>query len=680
MQPLFDLVGKDVANRVFSNYHIDSYEVGWQNWSECLPEEFKARRGYDMNKYLLTLTGRAVSSIEETNAFLWDFRRTMADCYADNHIGYISELARQNGMMFSIEAYDGPFEDLQTAGRTDMPMSEIWQKSNPDSRPRSAAMFAAHIYDRKFVGTEQFTGMGLWDLHPWVMKNNIDASFAYGVNNVAMHVFSQQPWTDKRFTPGATLGPWGAHYDRGNTWFSLSHPWHQYIARCQVLLREGQPVADYLQFLGDNAPGGGANIPLNPPFGYEGDALNGEMLLKLTVNKGLITLPCGKTYRYLVLPDHGMMNLSSLKKIQQLVYDGAIILGSRPKGTYSLNDLYKQDEFKRIVSDIFDEKHEGKVYENKTIQEVFIAENLKADFACPDSKGMNLKFTHRKDKNKEIYFVSNVSMTKSATVDCSFRTEGLVPEIWDPMTGERNIVLSYNSGNGITTIPIHFEIGETKFVVFSDSKEASDINKLSFEGRNLLIEQAIQSSVFSVNADVTNGKVSMLTDKEGKYEAKYNNGKSKIVKVKNLRPDINLDTPWNVTFEKRLLSPIPGSAKISSDKLFATVQFNQLIDWSKSTEDGIKYYSGTASYENKFHIKGLSKDEKCILKLGQVDVIAHVYVNDKEVGIYWKPPFNIDITKHVKKGENKIVIEVTNLWVNRLIGDEQFPDDVTKKR
>lgn len=183
MLPLFDLVGKDVVQRVFSNYHSDSYEAGWQNWSEVLPQEFQKRRGYDLIKHLVSLTGRVIDSVEETEHFLWDFRRTMADCYAENHIGYFNKRAEADGMFFSTEAYDGVFEDLQAAGHAGMPMTEIWNSNNPELRPRSGAIHAGHIYGRTRIGSEQFTGLGDFSWHPWKMKYLADASMAYGINN-----------------------------------------------------------------------------------------------------------------------------------------------------------------------------------------------------------------------------------------------------------------------------------------------------------------------------------------------------------------------------------------------------------------------------------------------------------------------------------------------------------------
>ena len=669
IDPLYELVGEEVADRVFVNYHIDSYEAGWQNWSSCLPEEFQNRRGYSMKDYMLTLTGRIVKSVEETNAFLWDWRRTMADCYADNHIGHIAEMCRERGMQFSIEAYDGPFEDLQTAGRTDMPMSEIWQKSDPNSKPRYAAMYAAHVYDRKLVGTEQFTGMGMWDLHPWLMKNNVDASLAYGVNNICMHVYSQQPWTKPEMTPGATLGPWGAHYDRGNTWFYNTKEWHTYIARSQVLLREGRPVADYIQFNGDNAPGGGANVPLYSPFGYEGDIINGEILSSLTVKDGLITLPFGKTYRFMGIPANTRMNISSVKKIKELVDNGAIIYGYRPAGTYSLTDLNRQDEFQALVKDIFEGSHKGKVYENKSIADVIAAEKLLPDYACADMKGMNLKIAHRADETKDIYYVANVDMNQGATVDLQFRVSGMVPEIWDPLTGNRQAVLKYSEENGMTTVPVHIGRGDAIFVVFTPKGVTSTVAKVSLEDKDIFDE-------LTVNPET--GKVRMITDKPGKYLVNYVDGKSKKFNVKKIRENQNLEGSWNVTFETRLLSPVPQTGVQSADGKFTTVKFDALTDWTKHSEEGIRYYSGTAAYQKSFVMKGLSKNERCILKLGKVDVMARVFVNGKEVGMFWKPPFDIDITDFLHKGSNNLVVKITNLWPNRLIGDEQYPDDVTR--
>ncbi|MDR1373287.1 MAG: hypothetical protein LBJ17_09290 [Dysgonamonadaceae bacterium] len=128
--------------------------------------------------------------------------------------------------------------------------------------------------------------------------------------------------------------------------------------------------------------------------------------------------------------------------------------------------------------------------------------------------------------------------------------------------------------------------------------------------------------------------------------------------------ETELTEPWNVTFSPKL------------DKQFSR-KFSKLIDFSKSDDDSLKYFSGTACYEQTFRISGsdLDKNSRVMLDLGELEDIAELKINDKYVDVLWSPPYKTDITPYIQKGNNKIEILVTNNWANRLIGDEQQPAD-----
>src|SRR5262249_21355876 len=150
----------ETAGRSLVATHIDSWEVGYQNWTARFREEFRQRRGYDLLPYLPTLTGRYVHSAPGSGRLLWDMRRTLADLLADNSAGGLAELAHQHGMQLSIEAYaNGPFDSLLYAGRADVPMSEFWNERDDFSRfYRTWVMAsAAHTYGKPVVAAEAFT-------------------------------------------------------------------------------------------------------------------------------------------------------------------------------------------------------------------------------------------------------------------------------------------------------------------------------------------------------------------------------------------------------------------------------------------------------------------------------------------------------------------------------------------
>ena len=127
-----------LAGQSLNQCLIDSYEVGTNNWTPRFREEFRQRRGYDPLPYLPALAGQYVDSGELTERFLWDFRRTIGDLFFENYYGYFSELCRKNGLLASIEPYDGPFECLQVGAKADILMGEFWAAPNKVSRVRSS--------------------------------------------------------------------------------------------------------------------------------------------------------------------------------------------------------------------------------------------------------------------------------------------------------------------------------------------------------------------------------------------------------------------------------------------------------------------------------------------------------------------------------------------------------------
>ena len=105
------------------------------------------------------------------------------------------------------------------------------------------------------------------------------------------------------------------------------------------------------------------------------------------------------------------------------------------------------------------------------------------------------------------------------------------------------------------------------------------------------------------------------------------------------------------------------------------LKFKSLDDWSKRSEPGIRYYSGTAVYEKEFPAPKTARDTRYFLDLGRVKNLVEVWLNGTNLGVVWKPPFRVEITNALRPGQNKLEVRVTNLWPNRLIGDEQQPDD-----
>jgi hypothetical protein len=160
------------------------------------------------------------------------------------------------------------------------------------------------------------------------------------------------------------------------------------------------------------------------------------------------------------------------------------------------------------------------------------------------------------------------------------------------------------------------------------------------------------------------GQLCVETWQPGQYEVRLSSGQNRRVTVGGLPAPLEIAGPWEVSF------PAPNSAP-------QKVTFPQLISWSGVADNGVKYFSGTATYRKTFAVPSdaLSKQRRLDLDLGDVQAIAHVKLNGKDLGVFWKPPFRADVTDAFKPGENQLEVRVTNLWPNRLIGDEQLPED-----
>ena len=329
-----------------TSLHIDSWEMGAQNWSERFAEEFRQRRGYDPLPFLPVMAGRVVESLEVSERFLWDVRQTAQELVVQNHALHLRELARRHGLGLSIEPYDmNPCSDLSLGGAAEVPMCEFWAKGHGFATEFSCieSVSIAHALGRPIVAAEAFTSgdSEAWRLYPGVMKAQGDWAFGAGINRIVFHRFAHQPWLDRR--PGMTMGPYGVHWDRTQTWWELVPAYHRYLARCQFLLRQGSGVADIAYLALEGAP----HVFRPPPSALTGDppdrrgynfaGLAPEWLTGATVKDGRIVLPSGASYRVLVLPASETMTPALLRKIGELAKAGATIVGPPPRKSPGLS-------------------------------------------------------------------------------------------------------------------------------------------------------------------------------------------------------------------------------------------------------------------------------------------------------------------------------------------------------
>jgi hypothetical protein len=664
----------DLAGKSFTGTHIDSWENGFQNWTPRFLGEFKRQHGYDPWLWLPAFTGRIVGSLDQSERFLWDVRRTIAKLLADNYAGRLAQLAHQSGLQLSIEAYgNGPFDDLLYAGRADIPMAEFWLEPRDYSSFQDKAMpSAAHTYGKSVVAAEAFTSYPFsakWQNHPFSLKPLGDAAFCEGINRLVFHRYAHQPWLDRR--PGMTMGQWGVHYERTETWWELSKPWHEYLARCQYLLQSGLFVADicYLTCEGayTEAP---TRAQLQPAVraGYDYDMAAPEVVLtRMSVKDGHLVLPCGMSYRILVLPPGDTMTPRLLRKIKELTELGATIVGTPPKRSPSLEGFPECDtEVRQLAGELWgncDGKNvkEHSLGKGKVIWTMSLADLLTQMGVPPDFEqrakisGAALRRIHRAINGADFYFVAD-SNPEAQTADCVFRVKGRQPEFWHPETGKIEKAVMWHEEKEGTVVPLKFDPAGAVFVVFRESSTGAD--------PVLTLSRNRQSDEETEMFLGMNNEPEILTALPGLFEAKTVSEKVRHAQIKQAPSPVVLEGKWDVRFP-------PGSGAPEH------LELDRLISWMEHRNVGVKYFSGTATYTKLFSMPAelLGNGRTVKLDLGKVEVIAEVKVNGHDLGILWKPPFRVDITRVARPGENQLEVQVVNLWPNRLIGDEQQPED-----
>jgi (4-O-methyl)-D-glucuronate---lignin esterase len=634
-------MGKDGISYLLT----DSIEVGPQNWTDHILEDFVRLRGYDPRPWLPALTGVVIKSTSDTDKFLWDFRRTISQLLAENHYDEIADELHAHGLRYYGEAleYHRPSlgDDMEMRSKTDVPMGAMWTYAGhpgPDvdyiSDLRGAAS-VAHIYGQNLVGAESMTSRGpAWSFSPNSLKKVADLEFALGVNRFEIHESAHQPVPD--MSPGLTLGPYGLWFNRNQTWAEEAKPWVTYLARCSYLLQQGHFSADVAYFYGEEGPltavFGWKPIE-DAPEGYGFDFVNSDVVLReMSVKDGRLITPGGTSYRILYLGGRSQrMTLPVMRKLLELVQQGAVLVGERPTDSPSLAD--DVTEWKKVADRLWGmhsasaatvrKVGRGRVYTGMGANEALAAIGIKRDWAYTKPEtDTTLMFLHRKLGDGDLYFVDNRE-DRAEQVDVTLRVDGKTPELWDPATGKSRpvsykIIAELKPAAGVTpmpgrtTIPLHLDPYGTVFVVFRKPGIATEWRQ----------PEAKES--------VINGL------------------------------DSALNKDWTVSFEPNRGAP-------------ETAHFDRLASWSENANYGVKYFSGTATYTKTIEIPAddLKPGTRLRLDLGDVKDIADVKVNGKDLGVLWKTPFKVDVTDALTPGRNQFDVQVTNLWVNRMIGDQQ---------
>lgn len=604
---IYNHAPKEIAKKVLTRIHVDSWECGSQNWSDNFADEFRRRRGYDLMPWLPLYAGVPIGTSEESEKVLRDIRLTIAELINDIFFDEVSTLGKQYGCKLSAECVAPTMvsDGLLHYQHADYPMGEFWLNSPTHDKLNDMldAVSGAHIYGKNIIQAEGFTEVrGTWDEDFALLKPLLDRNYCTGINALVFHVNTHNPWTDRR--PGMTLDGIGTFFQRDNTWWKEMPAFTGYISRCQALLQYGKPVVDIAVYTGDETPRrsilperlitslpglysdqvkereakrlANAGQPLevspvgvthtanmtkaehwvNPLRGYRYDSFNHDVLGKSQVKGGRLVTPGGMEYSALVIPQARKMNPG------RIVNCWNTIDSIEKWGVPVIREPWEKADLASL--------------------------GIKKDAVLPEG----IDFTHRTAEGADIYFMSNQT-GKQMTFKPVFRAERAYRYLADAVTGK-----VYKAGESVTLAP-----SGSVFYVMSD--------------------QAVPAKLAAMPTQSTT-----LTALD----------KNK----------------WNISFEE------------TGKKITAS----QLIDWSKSTEKEVKYYSGHATYKTTFRLGRKPKNGTVMLNLGTVANAATVYVNGQKCGTAWTAPYAVDITKAVKRGNNTLEITVVNTWANALQGND----------
>jgi len=474
-------VGPDLMGRHgIRAFLTDSIESEGQNWTPALIGAFQRRRGYDPTRWLPVLTGVIVGDAARSDRFLWDFRQTLAELMSEAHYAQVAESAHERGLTYyneSLEGYPSAAlgDDLDMRQHGDIPMAAIW--TSYDARKQDGivnqiidmrgAASVSHIFGQNLVAAESLTaGSEPWAFSPATLRPIIDLAFALGVNRPVIHTSVHQPVERK---PGLTLGPYGQHFTRHETWAELAGPWIAYLSRSAYLLQQGRFAADVAWFYGEEGPLAelSENMPTDLPEGYGFDFVNANMLLnRLSAADGHLASPSGATYRLLYLGGSSTrMTLKVLRRLQQLSDQGVTIAGRRPVGSPSLADEGHEAEYQRLIGELWDG---GKVIEAANPNAALARLSVAPDFSYDKPDG-HVMFLHRKLSDGEIYFLTNRKPSPQH-IEARFRVTGKRPELWHADSGRRESV-SWRIEQGRTVVPLDLSANESLFVVFRDRSD-----------------------------------------------------------------------------------------------------------------------------------------------------------------------------------------------------------------
>ncbi|MCB0687754.1 MAG: hypothetical protein KDC53_14560, partial [Saprospiraceae bacterium] len=626
-----------------------------------LPEIFKKINGYEIYPFIPALFNKDIFEEETYLEFQRDFRRTLSELMIDNFYRVARKICHENGLKINSESggpgfplHNVPVEPLKSLGVMDLPRGEFWINHNRLNaegidilRVVKEVSSASHIYGRGVVEEEAFTTFQHWQEGPFEMKPAGDRAFCEGMNKVVVHGSSHNP--RGYGLPGIYYGA-GTHYNDRRIWWPMVKPFNDYLARISCVAQQGQFFADVLYYYGDAIPNyaGHKNSRFMVGPGYDYEVINTEILEQLTVADGQLILPTGAKFKMLVLEPEKMMHPAVFNKLKMLANAGAIIFGDKPQEILTRKNLpeleFSSADIDLLWQDAAGVEHldlkAGKVWSGIEPLDFLQHTGILPDLTYRDADFFYIDYIHYQKDAEDFYLIRN---TTDQTINrrCRFRQNAKYVEIWDPLTGNIESDFLGSDVKGAYEMPVSLPPYSSIIVVFSEGKKETAV--ISFPDDTDIPD-------FSIYND------QLLIWKNGSYPIV---SRGKEMEVDNPVKEQQLDGAWLVNFPSGWGTP-------------EEVIFPELISWTDAEAEGVKYFSGVATYHKTFQVdihSSVLPGQLIFLDLGDLTNVAEVWLNGQSLGVCWAKPYRLDVTNVIRAGDNQLEIKVANTWNNRLKGD-----------
>jgi hypothetical protein len=617
----------------------DSLEVYESDWTNDFLEEFQKRRGYDLKPLLPAL---AFNLGPQTAAIRCDWGKTLTELFNERFMAPVHEWSKRNTTLFRVQGYGIPPANIASNADADISEGE-----GPRWRTVSASRWAAsanHLFGRTVTSSETWTWLHspVFRATPLDMKAEANLHFLQGINQLIGHGWPYS--AENAEYPGWRFYAAGVFNDK-NPWWIVMPDVTRYLQRASYMLRQGQPANDVAFYMpvpdayAGFSPGranlidslrdrvGPDAIPAVLDAGFNFDFFDDDVLRKIgKVDKGVLVLGANR-YRAVVLPNVERIPLETYRTLAEFVRTGGALIASRRQPALAPGYPGKEaDQIRQISQNLFSSSSERSRYveDEKTQLGATLRDMLQPDITFAPATP-EIGFVHRKTNDADIYFLANSSNVRK-TVNASFTTIHNYAEWWDPMSGQITPANLTIRPRNAASADLDLEPYGSRFlVVFDKYGTNAPAETRSTESASMDLSNGWLITMGTTGRSKTMEHLSSWTDDETTlffsgiaiYEKNFS------VPENMLRAGLVLQLNFG---EGRALTEVPGKS-------------NGMQAWFE----------------------------------GPVREAAVIYVNGQRAGSVWCPPYKVEVTGLLNRGENTIRIQVANTAVNHMAG-RALPD------